>query len=102
MTLRPCRRAPVVEPLSPSPCRRAPIAGPLSSPPRLSIVCFNQIVGLPSHAALWYRFAIQSGEGNSGHQESRRHNAKNGPHLECLCSLTIFLVELTSRPPGSV
>ncbi len=36
MTLRPCRRA-------------------LSSPPRLSIVCFHQIEGLPSHAEAWHR-----------------------------------------------
>ncbi len=28
---------------------------PLSSPPRLSTVCLDQIVGLPSHAAVWHR-----------------------------------------------
>ncbi len=51
MTLRSCGRA-------------------LSSPPRLSIVYLHQIVGLPSHAAVWHRFAIQSGVGHSGHLET--------------------------------
>ncbi len=43
------------------PCRQA-----MSSPPRLSIVCLHQIVGLSSHAAVWHRFAIQPGERHSG------------------------------------
>ncbi len=48
---------------------------PLSSPSRLSIVCLHQIVGLPSHAGVWHRFAIQFGVGHSGHQETGRPGA---------------------------
>ncbi len=91
MTLRPCRRSPVVEALSSKPCRRSPVVEALSSspivepcrralssspvvepcrralssPPRLCIVCVNQIVGRSSHAEAWHRFAIQPGDRHS-------------------------------------
>ncbi len=77
MTLRPFRRA-------------------LSSPPRLSTVCFHQIVGLPSLAEAWHR-SRDSTRGRavrlSGNRRARRKQegpgiqVKNGPRLEWICNL---------------